>query len=102
MPRHSVADVPDIACQGRITEVFAALHLLRREILLIADRNFFFGRNDCQLPLTGDRVDRAGLKQQRRGQGENDSEWLIHLYQSERMLVWAPSLISCQAPIESA
>jgi hypothetical protein len=58
-------DGSHIGRQRRIAHVVAALHLARRQILRLADGDLVVGRYQRQLPLAGDRVDRAACGQQR-------------------------------------
>ena len=58
----------DVGGELGVERVVAALHLLRRRVLLLADRDFLVGRDERELAIAGDGVDHAACdrREQRR------------------------------------
>ena len=54
-----LADLCNVRGELRIERVLAALHLLRRLVLLLADRDLLIGGNERELAVAGDGVDDA-------------------------------------------
>ena len=50
-----LADACDVGRELRIERVLAALHLLRRRVLLLADRDLLIGRYERELAIAGHR-----------------------------------------------
>ena len=54
-----LADFCDVGRELRIERVLAALHLLRRLVLLLADRDLLIGGDERELAIAGHGVDDA-------------------------------------------
>ena len=54
-----LADTFDVGRELRIERVLSALHLLRRRVLLLPDRDLLIGRDERELAIPGHRVDHA-------------------------------------------
>ncbi len=61
------ADAAHVRRERRVEGVVAALHLLRRRVLLLPDLDFLIGGDQRELAIAGDGIDRAGGEQRKRG-----------------------------------
>ena len=75
-----LADAGDVRRELGIERVLAALHLLRRRVLLLADGDLLIGGDERELAIAGHRVDHATAQQRERSSGrENDALWFAHI-----------------------
>ena len=64
--RELLPDAAHVGRERRVERVVAALHLLRRAVLLLPDRDLLVGGDQRELAIAGDRIDRAGGEQTQR------------------------------------
>ncbi len=75
-----LADFCDVSSELRIECVLAALHLLRRLVLLLADRDLLIGGNERELAIAGHGVDDAAAQhREHEGGRKKDQLWLLHI-----------------------